>query len=196
MRYIFKVTFVAVFFILCSLICSGENGIFKDKVYMPLKLSSHYADIKSIYDESVSEAEYYFNLGIIAFDNKKYNDAIKFFTKSIELDPYKPATYLNRGVVYLTLNNLKAALKDFDKAIEINPLYTEAYVNRGSAYILLEDYDNAILSFNEAIKLNPNDAVAYFMRAQVYQHIGEIKLAENDFNMACQLDNFFCFNSN
>jgi len=72
---------------------------------------------------------------------KRYEEAIQFFDKSIELDSSFSIIYVNKGVCLYCLNkfeesivcfNLKEyeqAILSYDKAVEINPKLSETYAN-------------------------------------------------------------------
>ena len=63
-------------------------------------------------------------------DLGRKEEALKDFTKAIEIDPkYSTACY-NRNILY-NLGRKEEAIKDYTKAIEIDPKYSTAYHNRG-----------------------------------------------------------------
>ena len=145
-------------------------------------------------EQLMTEAERYCN-------EQNYEEAIKCYTKIIELDPenkttYHKIAYNNRGVLYNILRKYKDAKQDLDKAIKLDKKYTDAYNNRGVSYNNLGRYEDAIIDLNKAIKLNPNFAEAYNNRGISYIKLGnlnnnnlkEYKKALKDFDKAIALD--------
>ena len=65
-----------------------------------------------------------------------YNQAIKDYSKAIEINPRHAEVYYNRGFVYAKKGQHNQAIEDFTKAIEINSRYAEAYYNRGFTYLV------------------------------------------------------------
>ena len=95
-----------------------------------------------------------FNIyAVILYELKKYDDAIKYWKKTIELSPQYHFGYNNLGNVYLKKEELKEALDCYDKAIKIKPDYHEAYHNKGNVLIKMNDLENAMKSFNKAIEI-------------------------------------------
>jgi tetratricopeptide (TPR) repeat protein len=73
----------------------------------------------------------------IEYQERKFNESIKYYDKIIALAPGDPELYFNRGAAKGMLMNSEGSIKDYDKAIELNPNYVEAYANRGVAKINL-----------------------------------------------------------
>ena len=65
---------------------------------------------------------------------KLTDQAIKDYTKAIELDPRDTHAYYNRGNTYYKKGQYDQAIKEYTKAIELNPKLAEAYDDRGFAY--------------------------------------------------------------
>ncbi len=117
----------------------------------------------------------------------RLDEAIKEFTKAIELDPLFAETYNGRGLVYSSLSQFERAIKDYDQAISLNPQYAEAYYNRGLAYFYLGQFERAIREYDRAIFLDPQYAVAYANRARSYTLLGMDAEAQQDVNQAVEL---------
>ena len=77
----------------------------------------------------------------------KYDDAIKYWRKTIELNPKYYFGFNNLGNVFLKKGDLKNAIDCYNKAIEIKNDYYEAYHNMGNAFSKMNDYENAIKKF-------------------------------------------------
>src|SRR5262249_28481736 len=93
--------------------------------------------------------------GLMAYENKIYEEAIGYFTKAIGLSPQYQNAYLLRGNVKYDLGDKQGAIADFTKAIEIDPEYTAAYNSRGIGKSNLGDKQGAIADFTKAIEIDP-----------------------------------------
>jgi tetratricopeptide (TPR) repeat protein len=63
----------------------------------------------------------YYNRGI-SYDKKgNSEEAVKNFTKAIEIDKTKADFYSNRGFAYRKLKRYEEAIKDYTEAISLNP---------------------------------------------------------------------------
>ncbi len=88
---------------------------------------------------------------------KKYQEALDCYSKSIEIDPSDPILYSNRSAMYNNLGKYDEAIKDADKAIELNPLYGKAYIRKGSALYNQNKIDEALQVYNLGLEKDPNN---------------------------------------
>ncbi len=110
-----------------------------------------------------------FNIyAVILYELKKYDEAIKYWKKTIELNPQYHFGYNNLGNVFLKKNELKEALNCYDKAIEIKSDYYEAYHNKGNVLSKMNDSGNAIKSFDKAIQIKSDYLPALKSRNSFY----------------------------
>ena len=109
----------------------------------------------------------YLNRGVLYYNKNKYNDAIKDYNKSIELNS-TAIGYNNRGSAYQQLREYDLAILDFNKSIEIDLFYFNAYKNRGVTYRLKNDFEMAIADLNTAAELKEDDGEVYYNRAMCY----------------------------
>lgn len=122
-------------------------------------------------NKSIFDCEIYLLIADMYKTLKKYEEAINYYTKLIEIIPEHPIPYFERGKLYCDyLNDYESAVKDFDKAIEYaeeeNYFYYHncgyAYVhkgeideNNGNYELALQDYDRAIEAYKKAVPLDP-----------------------------------------
>ena len=71
------------------------------------------------------------NIGIAKLNLKEYIEAIKYFSKVLELNSNYEIAYINRSSCYEKLEQYQDAIKDLDKAIELNQynVFIEVYIN-------------------------------------------------------------------
>jgi tetratricopeptide (TPR) repeat protein len=67
------------------------------------------------------EALEYTNLGMAAYADSNYNEAISYFSQSIQLDPDYARGYYYRGMAYHALGETEQAIADFQKCLTLNP---------------------------------------------------------------------------
>lgn len=97
------------------------------------------------------------NLGIVYFDQRKYQEAADTYRRAIALvgNGY-PEAQNNLGNALRALGKYGEAIEAYEKAIEKRANYPEAYNNLGSALRDLRRYEQAELSFQRAVSLRPN----------------------------------------
>jgi tetratricopeptide (TPR) repeat protein len=130
---------------------------------------------RALQDTDLSEgrlASVFSDRGVAKWRMQRHEDALKDFSKSIELSDGSPATFNNRANVYIDLGQYEEAIKDLDKAIALAPGYGAAYNNRGNAHFQLNHFDQALKDYRRAIQLLPANAIPYNGRAQVQELLG------------------------
>lgn len=140
-------------------------------------------------------------LGMLASREGRYDDAIRYFSVSLELRPGQPGTMNNLGVAHLMNTDYDQALTAFRRALAAGAPQTKTYNNIGLAlarmgrtqealqtfrfggddskahnnlgYVLLLQGENeqAIYHFEQAIELSPN----YYAKA--FSNLKQAKLA-------------------
>ena len=87
------------------------------------------------------------------------DEAIKAFTRSLELDPAGyPWDYTNLGNLLIEAGRYAESLKVLDMALGLLPNDSWTYTSRGRAYYEMGDKTAAITSLQKAIELDPLDA--------------------------------------
>ena len=86
-----------------------------------------YSDYKKVLKISPETPETYVNIGNMHLAGEKYETAVEFYSKSLELKIRQVHVALtNRGMAYEKLGNNVAAEADYRKAIEIAPAWPVA----------------------------------------------------------------------
>ncbi len=116
----------------------------------------------------------------------KKEEAIKAYSKAIDLNPKLFKAYQRRGNLYLIMKSYDEAIADFTKAIELDPRDSNLYYMRGIAYFEKSNYDMAIADFTKAVEIRPKYADAYFERGCVYERKGQYEKAIADYKMAIE----------
>ncbi|KAG9024750.1 anaphase promoting complex subunit cdc16 [Tulasnella sp. JGI-2019a] len=104
-------------------------------------------------------------IGVLAFQAKKYQEAADRLERAIELtgnmqgtDAIWATTYLNLGQAYRKLGRLDHALKAFRKVIELNPRHAQGFACIGLIHHMLEEYEEAIRFYHDSLSIDPIDA--------------------------------------
>jgi hypothetical protein len=127
------------------------------------------------------------NLGAAYGVKENFEEALKYFDKSIELNPFDSLSYYNRGIIYGKSGLHDKAIEDFQEAIRLDPITAKFYNNLGVAYGISGNFQEAITSFDRAVELDPSLANAYFHRGVTYIRIGLSENALRDFRRAARL---------
>ncbi len=107
---------------------------------------------KLISNESIEEL---YKLANNYYQKSKFDKAIEYYTKAIELNPEFADAYYNRGKSYEYKNNDNLAIKDFIKAIELKKEFKNVLTDLGYNYYNKEEYNRALFYFINDIDINP-----------------------------------------
>ncbi len=133
------------------------------------------------------DATIYHNRGRIFAEFSEYQQAIRNYTRAIELDPKEVSFYRDRGVAYAKCKEYQQAIADYTSVIDLDPKNAWAYRERGIANRRLKEYEKAITDFTQAIRLEPERALTYRYRGWSYQSNKEYEKALVDFSHAIKL---------
>lgn len=102
-----------------------------------------------------------FEKGMSAMQQKDNQNALRFFSESIAVNPNFTEAYLKRGQCLVRLRNFDDAIKDFDKAIELKPGDYNAFLERGTTKARNGKHEDAVQDYLQAARLNPELAKQY-----------------------------------
>ncbi|WP_235318134.1 tetratricopeptide repeat protein [Porphyromonas gulae] len=83
--------------------------------------------LSNVPEPNRQEAIAYYNRGIDCYIVGLYEEAIKDYSKAIELDGKFVDAYYNRGNAYYKKGSYDEAIKDYSKAIELDDKFALAY---------------------------------------------------------------------
>ena len=133
------------------------------------------------YQNSVSEAS------SLEERKEKHEEAIKHYSRALELKADYVEAYNARGVVCAMRGEIDYALKDFSMVIRLEPDHFAAYLNRGVIHRDDRRYEQALKDFGKVIELQPSIYAGYSNRGEVYRLKGDFDRAIANYNRAIQL---------
>ncbi len=102
-----------------------------------------------------------FNLADIYYSLEKYNDAIIYYEKAVEVDPDDIRSMINLGSVYVKSNSYNKGVDIFQKVIAKMPNSPDAYYNLGIIYAdYLFDKSKAVYYFNKYLEFDSDSKSA------------------------------------
>jgi len=125
------------------------------------------------------DASSYFELGILYKENNDFDNAIKSFKKTIELNPKHSNALYELGVVYEQQKDYDEAIKNYTESLRIKE-NSEAFQNLGVCYLkkgmMKESYANLV----KAMLLNPN-------KYTIYNNLGAVLEKSGNYDSAAQM---------
>ena len=114
-------------------------------------------------------------LGLMTLQNQQYEEAIRYYEKTIEERIASDQTYSNLGLSYRKLGRSVEAEEALRKALEINPQRLEALTNLGHLYHEKKEYSQAVDCFARALDLAPNLTDVRFALSEIYFRLYELE---------------------
>lgn len=111
-------------------------------------------------------------LGVIHYQKKDFETAVKLIKKSLEFRPDEKSALNNLGNALSDLKKYDESIRCFTKAISRDENYVDAYSNRALSYFQLENYRESFLDAERALKINPNHPSAIFTKAMLKKQWG------------------------
>ena len=125
-----------------------------------------------------------------------WDDAEKLVKGRADL-PGAYRIYYNRGTELVKMDKPDVAIADLKQALALRSDLTSAYGNLGAAYIKKREWRSAVESFGTAIEIadkdaNPPQPRHFYGRAMAFEELGEMRQAQADYKVSCQLANKGC----
>lgn len=79
--------------------------------------------------------------------DKDYENAIKYYSEALELNPSNAIYYSNRSLAYLRTECYGYALADATKALEIDKNYIKGYYRRATSNMALGKFKAALKDY-------------------------------------------------
>jgi len=90
------------------------------------------------------------NLGNVYLDRGDLDQAVRHYTRAIELLPKAAAAYTNRARAYFRMGRYPEAIRDCTESIALRPDEPTVYFTRATALYWLQEYSAAWLTFARA----------------------------------------------
>lgn len=155
------------------------------------------ASLKKALDENKDRADYYISYAMNLIQQKKYDDAIVYFERSI-LDKdnaivrkNSKKAYRGEGIAYYRAHDYKKSIEKFNKALAINELQDmnqDILSYKGMAQAKSGLYKEAAATYTKIIEENKNKGDAYKTRGDIYCRMGEYKKSLTDYDKAIKLE--------
>ncbi|TVR92739.1 MAG: tetratricopeptide repeat protein [Spirochaetaceae bacterium] len=111
--------------------------------------------------------------GMAEFSRAKYEEAIRDFTKTLELDSTNVKALYYRGTVFRMMGQHGESLADLDRCIDIDPYQFDGLYARAQLRYELGDYALAMADCDRAIALDPDLPELSRFRALITEAVGK-----------------------
>lgn len=91
------------------------------------------------------------------FKSQNYPQALEFYNKAVEAEPYNHIHYSNRSACFFKMENYDAALGDAEKCISIKEDWGKGYQRKGSALGKLNKFWNSFVAYSLGALYEPDN---------------------------------------
>jgi protein O-GlcNAc transferase len=149
---------------------------------------------KKAQQANAKDPKYQYNVGLVYLnqsnvDPKNIDEAIRYFTRCLSLDPRYYLAYNAIGLAQSLKGNVDEAAKAYEKCLEINPQFAEAHNNLGMIYQETNQLDKAESEFKKAL-LDPTSTAKespYYNLARLYVVEGRLDEADESARNAIRI---------
>lgn len=144
------------------------------------------------------DARFYYNRGIALQELKSYKEAIKDYSKAIELDSNLTESFINRGNSKLSLDDVNGAVKDYLHVLKIEPsnkfasanlkMVIKILYNRAITFTSKGQYKNAIENYSRLLEIGSANKSILLNIGYAYIHIKSYDEAISNFEKCIALD--------
>ena len=106
---------------------------------------------KRLEKKRASDPQYQYNVGLVYLQNDRYDDAMTYFKKALNLRPNFDMALNALGIIHFIKGEFQQAQGYFEKCLVVNPDFTEARNYLGSVYHEMGYLDKAEAEFLKAI---------------------------------------------
>lgn len=126
----------------------------------------------------------YLQQGEILLGKRQYENAIIYFNKAEEEDPFKLEIYVDMGVAYANLEQYDDAENCFQKALKVDKEVGVVYFHLGNIYFLKDDKSKGMQLYNLAFSKGYEGAQMYFSLGLMFEEEGDNVLALRNYSKA------------
>jgi len=133
-------------------------------------LEAKMAELKAQIEANAGKPGPYIQAGNLLFDHERFDEAVRYYEKALELEPENADLLTDAGICYRQLKQPDKAVSYFRRARKADPGHPNSALNLG--IVLLHDLGDkkaALEAWREYLALNPQGPRADMIRRVVAQ---------------------------
>ena len=127
-------------------------------------------------------------LGLVAYQQARYDRALDCITRAIQRDATKPLYFYNQGLVHQKLNQLHEAERSYRQALALKGDYVEALGNLGNVLREKGELDEACAAYQQVLTIKPDHPEGYNNLGVVLKEQGKRDEAREAYQRAIALN--------
>ncbi len=125
---------------------------------------------KKLEKQRAQDPQYQYNVGLVYLQNGSFEEAIKYFNRSLSLRPNFNLALNALGLTYFMKGEFEKAVDYFERCLQVSPNFSESRNHLGSVYQELGMLDKAEQEFRKAIadETYSSRELPYYNLARLY----------------------------
>ena len=152
------------------------------------RLSQAETCYRQILTQDPTHADALHLLGLVAYQQARYEWALDCISKAIQQDATKPLYFYNRGLVHQKLNQLHEAERSYRQALSLKGDYVEALGNLGNVLREKGELDEACAAYQQVLTIKPDHPEGYNNLGVVLKEQGKRDEAKDAYQRAIALN--------
>lgn len=189
-----KIFIGSIFVAILTVGCSSDSGDSDIDLGSSYYLKGDYEKAERKLKEAIgkeiirhSRQEAFTILGNIYYELEKYDSAILYHKRALQIDSNYVDALVNLGIVYRITSDFDMVEECYTKAKRLNPRDPEVYGSLGTLYIYRGEPKLAIESLEKSIALDPQIAITYANYSLALAMTGNYDKAEFELRKAVTL---------
>jgi predicted O-linked N-acetylglucosamine transferase (SPINDLY family) len=149
-----------------------------------VKATEKYQEILQINGDC---AEAWHGLGMVYFNQEKYQDALEIISQALSFDAVNPNLHYSLGFVLEKIGYLEEAITAFQKVIELSPQWIDAYHSLAKLLAETGNFAQAETIYLQAIELDKNDEFSYLYLGNLLMMQQQIEQAINAYQTSLHI---------
>jgi tetratricopeptide (TPR) repeat protein len=126
------------------------------------------------------------NEGVIAAQQKRFEDAVKLLDSAAAIDPQNDQAFWNKAIVHMEMRKYERARDDLQKAIAVDGTSASYHEKLGTVLMEIKDWAQAKQALAKAVELEPALFKAYYKAAQVDEQLDDQQSALKNYTLSCE----------
>ena len=145
------------------------------RIAAPTELEVILDTAQDMMERNLSQADKLFLEGNKLYAEQKYDEAIEFYNKALEISQSQWGYYFNLGLAHKKTEQKEDAIAAFKKALEINPESYSINKELGQLLALEENYEEAKNYYAKASEISDDDPEAFYNLGVCLANLGDQK---------------------
>ena len=138
-------------------------------LHLDSQLTAALAEPRAAIDAGSRQPSLYSAMGHILCELREFEQASRYYSKLLELEPEHRTAHFNRGVCLAKMSDWEKARVDFERALRIDPARLEAQLGLGTCMLRLERPAEAYRAFSYYLGTHPQHEEGLFGSAVALQ---------------------------